>query len=174
MITRRWLHRALLSQAHLQYVFIIGAIVRRQQELLRVQRHPSILLPVTWVGECLDYLMRTIYFEGCCKAVLGEHSLDRYFRQPALTNDLCDSPTYCGRCSTLLWKRDPQLCDAWWGPSTINVNPSTSLGLLFALMSLSRYFFFSVDNSEVSFLILHSWCRLWFICSVCPLTHWQT
>ena len=35
-ITKRWLHRALLSDAHLQSVFIIGAIVRRQQELLGV------------------------------------------------------------------------------------------------------------------------------------------
>ena len=107
---------ALLSHAHLQSVFIIGAIVRRQQELLGV-RHPTLLLRVTWVGECLDYLLRTIYLEGCCKAVLGAPSLDRYFRQPVLTNDFCDSPTYCGHCSTLLWKRDPQLCDTWWGPS---------------------------------------------------------
>ena len=112
-------------------------------------------------------LLRTIYHEGCCEAVFGAPSLDRYFLQPALTNDFCDSPTYCSHCSTLLWKRDPKYCDAWWGPSTINVNPSYALGLLFALMSLSRYlsFFLSVDNSEVSFLILHSWCGLWFICS---------
>ena len=51
----------MLSHAHLQSVVIIGAIVRRQQELLRVQRHPTLLFLVTWVGECLDYLLRTIY-----------------------------------------------------------------------------------------------------------------
>ena len=79
LITRCWLHRALLSHAHLQSVFIIGAIVRRQQELLGVQRHSTLLLPVTLVGECLDYLMRTIYLDGYCKAFLGAHSLDRYF-----------------------------------------------------------------------------------------------
>ena len=141
---RRWLHRALLSHAHLQSVFIIGAIVRRQQEL-GVQCHPTLLLPVTRVGECLDYLLRTIYLEGCCKIV---NSLDRYFWQPSLTNEFCDYSTYCLHCNTLLWKRDPQLCDALWGPSTINVNPSSSLGLLFALMSLSRYLFFSFCRQQ--------------------------
>ena len=75
---------ALLSHAHLQSVVIIGAIVRRQQELLGVHRHPTLLLPVTWVGECFYYLLRIIYLEGCCTAVLGAPSLDRYFREPAL------------------------------------------------------------------------------------------
>ena len=105
---------------------------------------------MTCVGECLDYHLRTIYLEGCCKAVLAAPSLDCYFQQPVLTNDFCDSPTYRGHCSTLLWKRDLKLCDAWCGPSTINVNPSSSLGLLFALMSLSKYIFFFLSTTVKS------------------------
>ena len=64
-----------MSHAHLQSVFIIGAIVRRQQEFLGVHRYPTLLLPVTWVRKCLDYLMQTIYLEECCKAILGVPSL---------------------------------------------------------------------------------------------------
>ena len=85
LITRCFVHRDLLSHTHLQSVFIIGSIILRQQELLGVHLYPTLLLVVTWVRECLDYLLRTIYLEGCCKAVLGAPSLDRYFRQPALT-----------------------------------------------------------------------------------------
>ena len=41
----------------------------RQQELLRIHRYPTLLVPVPWVRECLDYLLRTIYLEGCCKTM---------------------------------------------------------------------------------------------------------
>ena len=43
LIAQRWLQRALLSHAHLQSVFTIGAIVRRQQELLGVHRFPTLI-----------------------------------------------------------------------------------------------------------------------------------
>ena len=57
LITKCWLHRALLSHAHLHSCFVIGAIVRRQQEVIGVHRYPALLLPVTWVRECLDNLL---------------------------------------------------------------------------------------------------------------------
>ena len=60
LIKSCWLHWALLSHSHLQSVLIFGAIVNVQQELLGVHRYPTLLPPVTWVRECLDYLLRTI------------------------------------------------------------------------------------------------------------------
>ena len=69
LITQCRIHRAWLLNTHLQSALIIGAIVRRQQELLVVHRYPS-LLPVTWIQECLDHLMWTIYLVWCCIAVL--------------------------------------------------------------------------------------------------------
>ena len=57
LINNRWLHRALLSHARLQSGFIIIAIVRRQQELLDFHRFPALLLPGTWIRECLDHIL---------------------------------------------------------------------------------------------------------------------
>ena len=57
LISKHWLHRALLSHAHLQSVFIIGAIVHRQQDLVGEHHLPALLLPVTCVRECLDHLL---------------------------------------------------------------------------------------------------------------------
>ena len=64
------IHRAWLLNAHLQSAFFIGAIVRRQQELLVVHRYPALLLPVTRIRECLDHLLWAIYLVRCCIAVL--------------------------------------------------------------------------------------------------------
>ena len=69
-------HRAWLSHDHLHSAFIIGAIVRRQQELLCVHRYPAHLLPLTWVRGCIDHLLRTIYLVWCCIAVLVAPPLD--------------------------------------------------------------------------------------------------
>ena len=91
------------------------------------------------LNNCLN-LLWSIYDVWCCiAAYLGAPSLDSYFRQPALTSDSYDPPTYCGRCNTLLWKWDTKLSDTRWTTSTINVHPSSSQGLLFALMPLCRY-----------------------------------
>ena len=57
LISQCRIHWALLSHTHLQSAFIIGAIVRRQQELLVLHHYPALLLPMTWVKECLDHLL---------------------------------------------------------------------------------------------------------------------
>ena len=60
LITKCWLHMALLSHTHLQSVLIM-AIDRWQQKLIGINRYPALLLPVTLVSECLDHLLWTIY-----------------------------------------------------------------------------------------------------------------
>ena len=63
-----------MSHTPLQCVFIIGAIVRWQQELL--MKLSSNLLTLTHIRECLDNLLRTIYLIWCYIAILGVPSLD--------------------------------------------------------------------------------------------------
>ena len=140
--------RAWLLSAHHQSTFIIGAIVRRQQELLVVHRYPALLLPVTWIWECLDHIMWTIYVAWCCVALLWVPSLDRYSLQLVLTDDSCDPPTYCGHCNTLLREWDPKLSDACWSPSTINV-PFRACCLL-PLLSVIPFLIFFLSTTVKS------------------------